>query len=458
MDESIKVAELLEASGTDFLDVSAGIFELPGPTMDPMYYPEGWNTYSAEEIKKHVKIPVITSHSLRNPDYCEKILSEGKADMVGLSRQLIADPYWANKARAGKKEEIRRCISCLVGCWQESLMIKHHMRCAINPAIGDERFINFGPAPKAQTLAIVGGGPAGLEAARIATLRGHKVTIFEKTNELGGAILCCCTVHGKNKMRWFADWQRQQVAKLGIEVRLGTVPKPEELKKYDAVFVANGSVVERPSIKGIDSKRVVTYEDVLRCKNSACEYWPKSGKAAPADVGQTVLIWGDHFGAADAAEKLGVDGKKVYIVTSNKEFASWLEPCHRDVMIKRFKGGQGEGLSSKTFAHPVTIIANSSVMEIGENGDIAIMNGKFERSTIKVDTVVLGQAVADESLFKEYLSAGLAVTKIGDVRKVRNVRGAVTDGADRAFTLGHQDLQLNANCELISNLPTGIVL
>ncbi len=160
LEESVKAAMLLEEHGVSYLDISAGIFELPGPTMDPMYYPQGWNTYTAEEIKKHVKVPVITSHTLRDPDYCEKILAEGKTDMVGLSRQMIADPQWANKARDGKKDEIRKCISCLVGCWQESLMVKRHMRCAINPAIGDERFIHIQPASQKLKVAIVGGGPA----------------------------------------------------------------------------------------------------------------------------------------------------------------------------------------------------------------------------------------------------------------------------------------------------------
>ena len=219
LEESVRVAKLFEEQGVDFLDISAGIFEVPGPTMDPSYYPQGWNTYTAEAIKKHVEIPVITSHTLRDPDYCERILAEGKTDMVGMSRQMIADPYWANKARAGKKDEIRRCISCLVGCWQESLMIKRYMRCAINPAVGDERFIHLEPAETQCKIAIVGGGPAGLEAARIASLRGHKATIFERSNELGGAILYCCTVHGKSKMRWYADWIREQVAKLGVEIQ-----------------------------------------------------------------------------------------------------------------------------------------------------------------------------------------------------------------------------------------------
>jgi 2,4-dienoyl-CoA reductase-like NADH-dependent reductase (Old Yellow Enzyme family) len=457
LEESVKVAQLFEEHGVAFLDISAGIFEMPGPTMDPMYYPQGWNTYTADEIKKHVKIPVITSHTLRDPDYCEKILAEGKTDMIGLSRQLITDPYWANKARAGKKEEIRKCISCLVGCWQESLMIKRHMRCAINPAVGDERFIHFGAAEKKHNVAVVGGGPAGLEAARIATLRGHRVTVFEKSNEIGGAILYCCTVHSKSKMRWYADWLRQQVAKLAVEVKYETVPKPEELKKYDVVLVATGGEVVRPDVKGIDSDCVCTFEDVLRCKSKACKYWPKNGKEAPVKVGDSVLIWGDHFGAADAAEKLGIEGKKVYIVTANGEFAAWMEPCHKDVMMKRFRCGNGEGLSGKTFKQPVTIIPSSSVLEIGKGGQVVLVDSGFQRSILKVDNIVLANVQAIDSLYEKYRDAGLLVTRIGDAKKVRNLRGAVTDGANVGLTLD-KDLQYNANTEVVATLPTDIQL
>ncbi len=457
LDESVKAAMLFEEHGFAFLDISAGIFELPGPTMDPMYYPQGWNTYTADEIKKHVKVPVITSHTLRDPEYCEKILAEGKTDMVGLARQLVADPYWPSKARAGKTEDIRRCVSCLVGCWQESLMVKRHMRCAINPAIGDERFIHIQPAAQKLTVAIVGGGPAGLEAARIATMRGHAVTIFEKSEELGGAILYCCTVHGKNKLRWYADWIRQQIAKTGVEIKYKSTPSPQELSKFDAVFVAVGATVDRPDIKGIDSKRVCTFEDVLRCRMKNCEYWPKGGKEPPAEVGETVLIWGDHFGAVDAAEKLGYEGKKVIIVTENREFASWLEPCNRDVMVKRFKGGNGEGLTSKTFAHPVTIIPNSSVLEIRDNGEVVIVNNKFEKSVVTVDTIVLATMRADDSLYTRYAAAGLVVAKIGDVKKVRNLRGAVTDGANLGLSLD-RDLRLNPNSAMVADLPTEVRL
>jgi 2,4-dienoyl-CoA reductase-like NADH-dependent reductase (Old Yellow Enzyme family)/thioredoxin reductase len=456
LDESVRVAKLMEEMGLAYVDISAGIFESPAAVMDPMYYPEGWNTYTAEEIKKHVKIPVITSHSLRNPDYCEKILAEGKADMVGFSRQLIADPYWANKARAGKTQEIRKCISCLVGCWQESLMIKRDMRCAINPAVGDERFIHLQPAKKACKVAVIGGGPAAMEAARVSTLRGHKVTIFEKTGELGGAMLYCCTVPAKNKMRWYADWLRYQLKKLGVEVKYRTEPNAKDLKDFDVVLLASGGKVVRPDIPGIELPFVTTFEGVLRCKNTKCEYYPDD-KEEPVECGDNVLIWGDHFGAADTAEKLGSAGRKVTIVTENQDFAEWMEPCHRDVMIKRFICSNGEGLKSKTYAHPVTIISSSSVLEIKKDGTVVIVNSTFERSIVKVDTVVLAKVEPNDDVYEGFLEAGLNVAKIGDAKKVRNIRAAVTDGANAALVL-EEDAMLNANSELISNLPTGIDL
>ncbi|MBI5820456.1 MAG: FAD-dependent oxidoreductase [Verrucomicrobia bacterium] len=454
LDESIKIAQLMEESGVAYVDISAGIFETPGTVMDPMYYPEGWNTYAAAAVKQHVKIPVITSHSLRNPDYCEKILAEGKTDLVGFSRQLIADPYWANKAKAGRPEEIRRCISCLVGCWQESLMIKRDMRCAINPAVGDERFIHLPPARQPAKVAIIGGGPAGMEASRIATLRGHKATIFEKTGELGGAILCCCTVPGKTKMRWYADWLRSQIKKLGVEVQFRTEPDVKRLKDFDAVLLATGSRVVRPDVPGINLPFVITFEDVLRCKNKKCQHYP-SDKLPPAECGDTVLIWGDHFGAADAAERLGHAGKKVYVVTPHRDFAEWMEPCHRDVMLKRFKGGNGEGLKGKTCAQPVTIVRQSTVTEIKKSGEVVLMDSEFRCSSLKVDSVVLALVEKDSRLYDPLLSAGLNVAKIGDAVLVRNVRGAVTDGANAALTL-EKDSVLNANNALIANLPTEV--
>jgi 2,4-dienoyl-CoA reductase-like NADH-dependent reductase (Old Yellow Enzyme family)/thioredoxin reductase len=454
LDESVKIAQLLEEHGVAFVDISAGIFEAPAAVMDPMYYPQGWNTYAAAEVKKHVKIPVITSHTLRDPSYCEKILASGQADLVGLARQMIADPFWSNKAYARKPQEIRKCISCLVGCWQESLMIKHHMRCAINPAVGDERFLHMERASRVCKVAVVGGGPGGMEAARIATLRGHQVTIFEKTRELGGAMLCCCVVPGKHKMRWYADWLRHQVAKLGVEIRYNTAPSVEQLKPYDAVILATGSTVVRPDVPGAELPLVCTFEDVLRCTLESCQFHP-ADKPRPVQCGQDVLIWGDHFGAADTAEKLAADGMRVSVVTENGQFAAWMEPCHRDVMMKRFAGGNGEGLKDDPFPHPVTVIPNSTVVEIGREGQVTLMDHQFRSSSMKVDHVVLAKVRPETAFYEQLVDAGIVAIKIGDAKQVRNLRAAVTEGANAGLTLD-RDLALNANLAMISRLPTEV--
>ena len=448
LDETVRAAKLFEEHGVAFVDISAGIFEAPAAVMDPMYYPQGWNTYTAEEVKKHVHIPVITSHTLRDPEYCERILAEGKADMVGLSRQMIADPQWANKAYAGQTQQIRKCISCLVGCWQESLMIKRHMRCAINPAVGDERFLDLQPAKQPCRVAIVGGGPGGLEAARIATLRGHKVTVFEKTGELGGAILLCCTAPGKGKMRWYADWLRYQMQKLGVEVHLRHAPDVDTLRQFDVVVVATGGRPVRPAIPGVDLPLAVTFEDVLRCRTKGCEYYPED-KPPPVECGQTVLVWGDHFAAADAAERLAADGRKVFVVTEKRSFAQWMEPCHRDVLLKRFAGGNGEGLPGRPFAQPVTVIANTTVTEIHADGTVLLMDNQFNRCGLRADNVVLANVEPQAELYQQLLDAGITATCIGDALRVRNLRAAVTEGANIGLTI-EGDAKLNANQAVVS--------
>jgi 2,4-dienoyl-CoA reductase-like NADH-dependent reductase (Old Yellow Enzyme family)/thioredoxin reductase len=448
LDETVRAAKLFEEHGVAFLDISAGIFEAPAAVMDPMYYPQGWNTYTAEEVKKHVHIPVITSHTLRDPEYCERILAEGKADLVGLSRQMIADPQWANKAYAGQTQQIRKCISCLVGCWQESLMIKRHMRCAINPAVGDERFLDLQPAKQPCRVAIVGGGPGGLEAARIATLRGHKVTVFEKTGELGGAILLCCTAPGKGKMRWYADWLRYQMQKLGVEVHLRHAPDVDTLRQFDLVVVATGGRPVRPAIPGVDLPLVVTFEDVLRCRTKGCEYYPED-KPPPVECGQTVLVWGDHFAAADAAERLAADSRKVFVVTEKRSFAQWMEPCHRDVLLKRFAGGNGEGLPGRPFAQPVTVIANTTVTEIHPDGTVLLMDNQFNRCGLRADNVVLANVEPQAELYQQLLDAGITATCIGDALRVRNLRAAVAEGANIGLTI-EGDAKLNANRAVVS--------
>ena len=349
LEEGIETARVLERAGCAAIDLSMGMQESPGAGFDPPPYPQGWATYAAEATKKAVKIPVITSHSLRDPEYCEQILAEGKTDLVGLARQILADPYWPVKAQYGKVKSIRRCISCLGGCWQESLMAKKEIACSINAACGNPAYAQMKRTTKPVRVAVVGGGPAGMEAARIATERGHQVTLFEKHAELGGAMLYVCLVPGKEKMRWYLDWIRDQLLDLNVDIRLNHAPSVEELRGFDVVLNATGAVSYVPEVAG-DASRVVPFEEAMACPKIACECHP--GGRRMRKLGARVLLWGDSYAATDTAAFLADIGKQVTIVTENREFAADCEVIHMYVLRKRFAQGDAEVLHSRPVQAP----------------------------------------------------------------------------------------------------------
>lgn len=450
LEESVRVAKTFEQAGVAALDLSQCIQESPGAGFDPMYYPEGWTMYASEEIKKSVSIPVINSHTLRDPVHCERLLAEGKTDMVGLSRQMLADPYWAVKAQMGKEDEIRKCISCLTGCWQESMMAKTEVACAINPACGDDAFANMKMAQKPLKVAIVGGGPSGMEAARICVVRGHNVTLFEKTGELGGAALGCCMAPGKEKMKWYLDWIRKQLTKLEADVRLSYAPSVEELKSYDIVLNATGAKSYSPDVIG--AEKIVGFERVMACPKTVCAYHP--GERRNEKVGEKVLIWGDHYAAADTATFLASIGKDVTIVTENREFASSVEVIHMYVLRKRFNQADAEGLYSKPFKYPVKIIENTTVYQV-KDSEVVLENKSFERTVIPIDTVVSCKLKPNLSLFESLLEAGVRVMNAGDSVSPRNLHAAVREGAAFGLNLD-EDMMLNPNNAFMNDIPIDV--
>lgn len=454
LDESILVAQEFEKAGVAALDLSCCIQETPGAGFCPMQYDEGWQVEAAHEIKRAVSIPTICNRVLRNPDYCERLLAEGKADMVGLSRQILADPYWPVKAAMGKTDEIRRCISCLTGCWQESMMAKREIQCAINPACGHMEFDRLKPAERPMRVAVVGGGPAGMEAARIATVRGHDVTIFEKTGELGGAILGCCVVPGKEKMKWYADWVRGQIKKLGVKVELCHAPKPQELRGFDMVLNATGAASYLPDCIGSDSAMIVPFESVLACPKRACEFYP--GRRTMAKVGERVLVWGDHFAAVDTAVFLASIGKQVIVVTEGKQLGAALEVIHMYVTRKDFGQEHAEGLEDKPAnRYPVRVLESTTVYQIKE-GSVVVMDQTFHKSKIAVDTVVNCHVRPNTETFESLVAAGLPVVNAGDSVAVRNLHCAVDEGARFGLTLDEKTLLWNPNHAVINELPLDV--
>ncbi len=449
LSESLEVAKRFEQAGVCCLDLSQCVQESPGAGFDPMQYPEGWTMYASEAVKKVVSIPVINSHSLRNPAYCEEVLAAGKTDMVGLSRQMLADPYWAIKAQYGKVDDIRRCISCLVGCWQESLMAQREIKCSINPACNDPRFENLKKAEESKNLAVVGGGPAGMEFARIAALMGHTVTLYEASGELGGAILGCCMAPGKEKMKWYADWIRRQVRTLpGITIHMNTAPDPAALKGYDFVLLATGARSQTPDMV-CGAELVTPFEKAIACPKVSCEHHPKNGRT-PVKLPEAVLVWGDGYPALDTATFLASIGKRVTLVTEAKEFGSAVEVIHMYVSRKRFQQQEAEALEPKPYKYPVTLLERATVESF--DGETAIvMNSDFVRTSLPCGAVVNCHVAPVNGLATELATAGIPYALAGDAKTPRNLGAAVFEGAETAL-LCTETLR-NPNGAPVGDLP-----
>jgi hypothetical protein len=223
-----------------------GMQESPGAGFDPMQYPQGWATYAAEAVKKAIRIPVITSHSLRDPEYCEQIIAEGKTDLVGLARQLLADPYWPVKAQYGRVSSIRKCISCLGGCWQESLMAKHEIACSINPGCGNPAFATWsdedaGPGRGRRRRARRhGSGPRRhrarprRDAVRAGRRAGRRDALLLPGPRQGEDALVPGLDPGPD-------------ARPGVDIRLNHAPTVDELRGFDIVVNATGAISYVPT-------------------------------------------------------------------------------------------------------------------------------------------------------------------------------------------------------------------
>lgn len=462
-DEAIKIAMAFEEAGVDALDLSQCIQETPGAGFDPMQYDEGWTLYSAKAVKPHVNIPVIISHALRTPAFCDQIIGDGIADMIGMCRGALADPYWPAKVQYGKEDKIRNCISCLTGCWQESLMAAKNIACAINPICGDiQMYKNTKePCKKSLKIGIVGGGPAGMEAARWAVLKGHKPVIFEKKAEMGGQMLGDCLVPGKKKMKWHADWLRHEMKDLGVEIKMETVPTAADLKKFDVVYNATGAVSYAPEYSG--DYKPMTMEEAYSCGNVNCEFYPKCSERKPAKFGKKVLVWGDYYGACDLVNYLGAAGKDTYVVTPFKSFGidAGVEVIHMYVLQKRMAQGDAEYLEdiNKPWKYATKLFQSSRITNMTKTAKgvkVTIINNEMQLTEVEVDDVVAcftrpNDAMSD--VFAKVEAAGIPVIKIGDADRVANLHHAIKTAADSVVNLDPDSLFKNDNDAMINDLP-----
>ncbi len=369
IDEAVSVSQLLARNGVDVISVSSGVFGSHWTIVPPYDVPYGCNLGFAQKIKAVAGIPVICAGRLGDPVFAESALVQGKTDLIGLGRPLLADPDLPNKARSGALKEIRRCLSC--SRCEFATAEPGGIVCTVNASVGKERESQIVAAVAPKKVVVVGGGLAGMEAARVSAERGHRVTVIEEDSQLGGQWVLASAAPFKSDFMSFIDWLTLQCQKYGVRIRLGAKATARTVvgMKPQVVIVATGAQPRKPPFKIAPGANVIDAWDVL------------AGKGVVHD---RVLIVGGSSVGLETADFLASKGKKVTVIERLGHIGTDLPHTVRFHLLKRLAGSN------------VEIVKSSDVREIGRDGVRVFRNGVEE--TLKgYDAVVLAIGVTPRS-------------------------------------------------------------
>ncbi len=409
-EETIEFVKMIEDK-IDLLHVSAGLLgdNRTVPHMiQPTYFPHAYNVHRADKLKKALNIPITTVGSISDMETADRIIAEGKADIVAMARAIFADPEIVNKTRLGRTEDIRPCLRCF-HCNKQTRHF-YPIRCAVNPVIGRELdYADIPPARVKKKVVVIGGGPAGMQAALTASVRGHEVILYEKSDRLGGNLILAGALDIKADTKRYLKWLVGQTEKApGVTVKVNAEATTEMVagEKPDAVIVAVGADPISADIPGADKAHVVWVGDV------------DMGKA---EVGDIVLVVGGGSTGSESALQLAKDGKSVTVVDM-LDYATLAADWPR-------------GLAYLLEEYGVRFLTETKVEEITDKG-VLVVDSRWNRSEVPADTVILSlgfkPCTGTVSLFE-----GLAtdVYVIGDCRKALGIKEAVHDGFNVAVDI-----------------------
>jgi len=402
IEEGKEMAKLFEKLGVNALHLDKGCYEVWYNAITTVYQPAGHQLDMAAEIKKVVNIPVIVQGKLDDPVVAENALKDGKTDFTAIGHQLLADPHWANKIKEGKIKDIRPCIGC-----NECLRIffsGKDLACTVNPNLAKEAKCLIEPAQEQKNILVIGGGPGGMEAALIASERGHKVTLWEQEDHLGGLMLAAGSPDFKYSVMNYLNYMVRQIDKSDVDVCLMTTADSDKIKNgnFDHVIIATGADSFIPTVKGIDKKHVHISTDILTGKTSL-------------DV-KTIAVIGGGLVGCETALYLAKEEKNVTVVEMLDDIlATANHSVNNDLSLRHLLAEYNVDIRTKTKL-------------VAAEDDHILVESSGESLKIDCDAIVIASGYkADHSLANE-LEGKVEYTIIGDNQSPRKIFDAVHEG------------------------------